>query len=90
MTTTTPRINYCAIKNADGTFDITNTPEGDFKNIPYIGVYDNYREMDAGAAWMRKIYAETGFVCRVSHNKENEFVFFYPLTAKRTDEYIVI
>lgn len=86
----TPRPNYQAVRNPNGTFDIPNSPLGDFKNIPYIGEYENYREMDSDAEFQRKIYAETGYVCRVEHNKENEFVFFYPMGAERQDEYIII
>lgn len=89
-TTTTSRPNYKAVKNADGTFNILDTSEGSFENVPYIGLYDNYREMDAEAELMRKIYAETGYVCRASHDKENEYVFFYPLPVGKKDEYIVI
>lgn len=88
---TTSRPNYQATRNSDGSFNIPNTPLGDFKNIPYIGEYENYREMDKDAAeFMRKEYAATGYVCRVEHNKENEFVFFYPMGLERQDEYIII
>lgn len=89
---TTPAPDYHAVRNPDGTFDIFGTPEGDFKNIPYIGEYDHYREMDYNAEYFdRKVYAETGYVCRVTHNKENEFVFFYPVRVEgKFSEYIII
>lgn len=91
MTTTTsiPKHNYKAVRNPDGTFNIP-TPEGDFGNVPYIGEYRDYREMDAVANFDRKIYAETGYVCRVEHNEENEFVFFYPMGVGQNYEYIII
>lgn len=85
------RKNYPAVMSTDEkSFDIPNTPYGSFKNIPYIGEFNDYAEMDKFADEMRDTYAKTGYVCRVEHNKSNEFVFFYPVGLASKDEYIII
>ena len=61
-------IEYLAVREPDGSFTVA-THDGDFKKVPYVGEYDNYRDMDAEAQ-----YLEAPYVCHVAHNSENAYV----------------
>lgn len=50
---------------------------------PYRGEFENYREMDE----FFEIRPTYPVVCRVAHNKEDEFVLIFPDGG---DEYVVI
>jgi len=63
-------IEYLAVREPDGTFSVA-TFDGDFKKVPYVGEYDNYREMDSMAQHLTK-----PFVCRVAHNDDDAYVLF--------------
>ena len=71
--TVNPAPEYPASRNADGTF----TVEGYKKPFPYDSCYETYREMDAFYEDTIKEYPD-GYVCRVEHNKANEFVLMLP------------
>lgn len=64
---------YFAVRNADGTFDIPTHDEY-IKGVPYIGTFDNYREMDTYADKHVHEYPK-GYVCHVDHNAPNAFVY---------------
>lgn len=77
-------IEYFATTNPDGTFNIDtheaamcNIPV--YRNIPYAGEFENYREMDEYADWLENTHQDgEGFVCHVAHNAEHDYVFFTP------------
>lgn len=71
-------IEYLASRNLDGSFDI-NTHDTAYSNIPYIGEFKNYREMDEYADWLENAHLmKCGFVCHVAHNEKDDYVFFPP------------
>lgn len=69
-------IEYFATRNVDGTFNIA-THDGEYKNVPFWGDFDNYRDMDSYAAGVD--WAKTkAYVCHVDHNEANAYVLMLP------------
>lgn len=82
---------YKATRNPDGTFNVPNTPKGELKNVPYIGTYDDYREMAVDYDRIKEKYSETGYVTRSEDDTdENIFVLFYPGAADNNGEFITL
>ena len=69
-------IEYLATENEDGTFHIP-THKKTFKNVHYMGEFDNYREADEFADWAVKGGKEIfPYVCHVAHNEDNAYILY--------------
>jgi len=73
--------NIRATINNDNSFNVN----GYDASFPYVGEYDNYREMDAAAEHMLNQYPN-GYVCHVAHNKSNEYVLMQRIGSR----YIIV
>lgn len=64
---------YLASKNPDGTFDVPSH-KGYAKSAPYVGTFASYKEMNS---YKEKNIADypNGYVCKVSHNATDAYVF---------------
>ena len=55
------------------------TEKGTFENVPCVGAYDNYREMDSEVA---EIFKEelsiTGLMAYLHDSPEDKYLFYYP------------
>lgn len=72
-------IEYKAIKNSDGTFDVP-IHEGFYKNIPYTCEYSSYRMMRKDMRRMRR-FCPYGYVCKSG----NSYLFILPIGSRIED-----
>jgi len=69
---------YLATRNSDGTFTVA-TRDAFYENVPSMGEFDNYREMDEFADFLFSVRGETQpYVCHVNHNDNNAYVLMAP------------
>lgn len=68
-------IEYLATRDENGKFHV-NTHDGCYKNVPFVGNFKNYREMDT--YFDRYVHLGVPIVCHVSHNAPNAYVLMLP------------
>lgn len=65
-------IEYLATRDENGRFSV-NTHSGCYKNVPFAGDFDNYREMDTYFD-----HLDAPVVCHVAHSGPDAYVLMLP------------